>query len=108
MVDEEGTAAVRDALTREGHASQAELVEAVHDLHAAVAEVAHNRVLLLVAQVLIRLSRLHQIERLAPKTRNQIAAEVLRTHEGIADAIESGDRERLVTACAGISRRSAP
>ena len=45
------------------------------------------------AQVLIKLSRLHQIERLAPKTRNQIAAEVLRTHEGIADAIESGDRE---------------
>ena len=44
-VDEEGTAALRDALTREEHASQAELVEAVHDLHAAVAEVAHNRVL---------------------------------------------------------------
>jgi DNA-binding FadR family transcriptional regulator len=92
-VDEEGTAALRAALTREEHASQSELVEAVHDLHAAVAEVAHNRVLLLVAQVLIRLSRLHQIERLAPKTRNQIAAEVLRTHEGIADAIEAGDRE---------------
>ena len=92
-VDEEGTAALRDALTREEHASDGELVEAVHDLHAAVAEVAHNRVLLLVAQVLIRLSRLHQIERLAPKTRNQIAAEVLRTHEGIAAAIEAGDRE---------------
>src|ERR1700722_17675 len=92
-VDEEGTAALRDALTREEHASDDELVEAVHDLHAAVAEVAHNRVLLLVAQVLIRLSRLHQIERLAPKTRNQIAAEVLRTHEGIAAAVEAGDRE---------------
>ena len=92
-VDEEGTAALHDALAREEHASDAELVETVHDLHAAVAEVAHNRVLLLVAQVLIKLSRLHQIERLAPKTRNQIAAEVLRTHEGIAAAVEAGDRE---------------
>ena len=43
--------------------------------------------------MLIRLSRLHQIERLAPKAQKQIAAEVLRTHEGIAAAIEAGDRE---------------
>jgi DNA-binding FadR family transcriptional regulator len=92
-VDEEGRTALHDALTREEHASDSELVEAVHDLHAAVAEVADNRVLLLVAQVLIRLSRLHQIERLAPKARNQIAAEVLRTHVGIAAAVEVGDRE---------------
>ena len=47
----------------------------------------------LVALVLIRLSRLHQIERLAPKAQKQITAEVLRTHEGIARAIEEGDRE---------------
>ena len=48
-------------------ATDAERVEAVHDLHAAVAGAAHNRVLQLVALVLIRLSRLHQIERLAPR-----------------------------------------
>jgi len=65
----------------------------VHDLHAAVAAAAHNRVLQLVALVLIRLSRLHQIERLAPKAQKQITAEVLRTHEGIARAIVDGDRE---------------
>ena len=65
----------------------------MHDLHAAVAAAAQNRVLQLVALVLIRLSRLHQIERLAPKARKQIRAEVLRTHEGIARAIEDGDRE---------------
>ena len=47
----------------------------------------------LVALVLIRLSRLYQIERLAPKTQKQIKDEVLRTHEGIARAIEDGDRE---------------
>ena len=65
----------------------------MHDLHAAVATAAHNRALHLVALVLIRLSRLHQIERLAPRARKQIAAEVLHTHEGIARAIEDGDRE---------------
>jgi DNA-binding FadR family transcriptional regulator len=92
-IDDEGTAGMRDALIREEGATDIELVEAVHDLHAAVASAAHNRVLDLVALVLIRLSRLHQIERLAPKTRNQIKAEVLRTHEGIAAAIDAGDRE---------------
>ena len=92
-IDDEGTAGLQEALTREEHATDAERAEAVHDLHAAVAAAAHNRVLQLVALVLIRLSRLHQIERLAPKAQKQITAEVLRTHEGIARAIEDGDRE---------------
>ena len=47
----------------------------------------------LVALVLIRLSRLHQIERLAEKARKQIQREVHRTHQGIADAVVAGDRE---------------
>ena len=38
-----------------------------------------------------RLNRLHQIERLALKAQKQITAEALRTHEGIARAIEDGD-----------------
>lgn len=92
-IDDDGRAALHDALTHEEHATDAERAEAVHDLHAAVARAAQNRVLLLVALVLIRLSRLHQIERLAPKTRSRIQEEVLRTHEGIARAVESGDRE---------------
>jgi len=92
-IDHEGTGDMRDALLREESATDVELVEAVRDLHAAVAVAAHNRVLKLVALVLIRLSRLHQIERLAPKTRNQIKAEAHRTHEGIAAAIDAGDRE---------------
>jgi DNA-binding FadR family transcriptional regulator len=46
-----------------------------------------------VALVLIRLSRIYEIERLAPKARKQISAEVHRAHEGIAAAVESGDRE---------------
>jgi len=92
-IDDAGSAGLQEALTREEHATDAERAEAVHDLHAAVAAAAHNRVLQLVALVLIRLSRLHQIERLAPKAQKQITAEVLRTHEGIARAIEQGDRE---------------
>ncbi len=92
-VDEEGVIGLQEALLREERGTDAEQAELVHDLHAAVAAAAKNRVLNLVALVLIRLSRLHQIERLAPKARKQIRAEVLRTHEGIARAVESGDRE---------------
>jgi DNA-binding FadR family transcriptional regulator len=92
-IDDEGVAGLREALIREEGASDRERAEAVHDLHAAVAAAARNRALDLVALVLIRLSRLHQIERLAPKARKQIAAEVLRTHAGIAAAIEDGDRQ---------------
>ena len=92
-VDEEGAVGLQEALLREERGTDAEQAELVHDLHAAVAAAAKNRVLSLVALVLIRLSRLHQIERLAPKARKQIRAEVLRTHEGIARAVESGDRE---------------
>ena len=92
-IDDEGRALLHEALAHEEHATDAERAEAVHDLHAAVAQAAQNRVLLLVALVLIRLSRLHQIERLAPKARSRIQAEVLRTHEGIATAVESGNRE---------------
>jgi DNA-binding FadR family transcriptional regulator len=92
-IDEAGMAGLQDALTHEENATPAERVEAVHDLHAAVAAAAQNRVLNLVALVLIRLSRLHQIERLAPRTQREIQEEVLRTHQGIAAAITAGDRE---------------
>jgi DNA-binding FadR family transcriptional regulator len=71
----------------------AERLEAEDDLHAAVAAAAQNSVLYLVALVLIRLSRLHQSERLAPKLQRQIRAEVLSTHSGIAEAVVAGDRE---------------
>jgi DNA-binding FadR family transcriptional regulator len=50
-------------------------------------------VLELIALVLIRLSRLYEIERLALKARKQVRAEVLRAHGGIAAAVETGDRE---------------
>jgi DNA-binding FadR family transcriptional regulator len=92
-MDAEGRAGIEEALSRELTTTDAERAEAVHDLHAAVATAAHNRALDLVALVLIRLSRLHQIEQLAEKARDQIRAEVHRTHQGIADAVVAGDRE---------------
>jgi DNA-binding FadR family transcriptional regulator len=88
-----GLPGLREALDREAKTPEDEHADAAHDLHAAVAAVAGNRVLELVALVFIRLSRIYQIERLAPPARRQISAEVLRAHEGIAAAIESGDRE---------------
>jgi DNA-binding FadR family transcriptional regulator len=92
-IDDEGVRRMKVALEHEATSSQAEIAEAVHDLHAAVASIAGNRALELVALVLIRLSRLHQIEQLAASAHEEIRAEVLRAHEGIAAAIGSGDRE---------------
>jgi len=50
-------------------------------------------VLELVALALIRLSRLHRVERAAPRTRAQLSAEMYRAHVAIAEAVEAGDRE---------------
>ena len=52
-----------------------------------------NRALELVALVLIRLTRLHQIDRLSDAVRRKVADEVPRTHQGIAAAIIEGDSE---------------
>jgi len=92
-IDTEGVELLHRTLGREENGTDAAGAESVDDLHAAVAATAHNRVLDLVALVLIRLSPLHQLERPAPKGRHRVSAEVLRTHEGIAAAIVSGDRE---------------
>jgi DNA-binding FadR family transcriptional regulator len=91
-IDDEGTAGLNEAIAEELDA-EGDRTGTVHDLHAAIAAAAHNRVLQLVALVLIRLSRLPPVERLAPKGRKQMSAEMLRTHQDIARAIEGGDRE---------------
>ena len=92
-IDEVGIAGLHEALTREENATDADQLKEADDLHVAVAAAAQNQVLELVTLVLIRLSRLHQVERLAPKLQRQIQAEVLRTHSGIAEAVAAGDRE---------------
>ena len=92
-VDEEGRARIKQALEREATSSEEERAQAVHDLHAALAGAASNRVLELIALVLIRLSRVYQVEKLAPKAIDRIRAEVMRTHAAIAQAVLDGDKE---------------
>lgn len=92
-IDAEGTVRLRDALEREKNASDAEFAEAGHDLHGVIAALGGNRALELVTLVLIRLTRLHQIDRLSDAVRKKVADEVPRTHEGIANAIFEGDGE---------------
>jgi DNA-binding FadR family transcriptional regulator len=92
-IDAEGAVAIKNALDCEAKTPQDEQADVVHDLHAAVAAAAGNRVLELIALVFIRLSLIYQIEQLAVGAREQISAEVLRTHEGIAAAVEAGDQE---------------
>ena len=67
-------------------------VNTAHDLHATIASLAGNRALELVELVLIRLTRLHQVER-KPGSRSGIKRDVYRAHEAIVAAIIDGDRE---------------
>jgi DNA-binding FadR family transcriptional regulator len=90
-VNASGVARLHEAMMHEQEDANAGRTDAAYLLHAAVAEVARNRVLHLVALVLIRLSRLHQADRLPANAQKQIRAEVLRTHEGIIEAIEAGN-----------------
>jgi DNA-binding FadR family transcriptional regulator len=88
-----GIARLREALDREAKSPAEEQPDVSYDLHAAVAATAGSRVLELIAQVFLRFSRIYQIERLAASARDEISAEVRRTHEGIATAIGSGGRD---------------
>jgi DNA-binding FadR family transcriptional regulator len=63
-----------------------------HDLHATIASLAGNRALELVELVLIRLTRLHQVER-NPRARRKMQPAVYRAHEAIIAAIIERDRE---------------
>ena len=60
-----------------------------HDLHAVIAQLTGNPVLELVALVLIRLSRLHQLTPAGHRP-EAIVEEVTRAHGRIVDAIVSG------------------
>ncbi|MGH9025904.1 MAG: FadR/GntR family transcriptional regulator, partial [Acidimicrobiia bacterium] len=64
----------------------------VNDLHAVLAALTGNRVLELVARVLVRLSRLHDGTRTA-RVRRAMRAEVNNAHALIAEALIEGDRD---------------
>lgn len=89
-LDTAGRARISEVLEREEESSRG---EAVHDLHAAIAGAASNRVLELVALVLIRLTRLYQVERLARRDSGLIREEIHRAHSAIAEAVLNGDRD---------------
>jgi len=90
--DAEANDVLRAALSAEEGAGDEEMVEVVHDLHAAIASLGGNRALELVARVLIRLTRLREAER-PHRARLEIRREVHRAHTGIVEALVAGDRE---------------
>lgn len=91
-IDQDGRARVQAALAREAQSSEEDRLAVVHDLHAVLASVAGNRVLELVALVIIRLSRLHQVAERASLAGTRIRAEVDRVHSAIVAAVLDGDR----------------
>jgi DNA-binding FadR family transcriptional regulator len=92
-INDDGASRLRIALEREKNSSDAEFADAGNDLHGVIVALGGNRALELVAMVLIRLTRLHQIDQLSAAARKKVADEVPRTHEGIATAIIDGDGE---------------
>jgi DNA-binding FadR family transcriptional regulator len=93
QLDEEGVIDLREALEREQHVPEEAFASTSHDLHAVVARLAGNRALELVALVLIRLTRLHQIANLSATARSKIGKEVRRTHADIVEAVIGGDTD---------------
>ena len=92
-VEEDVRTRLREALEAERAAPGQDFVLVVgHDLHATIAHLTRNPVLELVALVLIRLARMHQVE---PSGRwsGDLIEEVTRAHERIVEAIVSEDRE---------------
>jgi DNA-binding FadR family transcriptional regulator len=90
-MDDSDVGGLHDTLAREQEVSDAEFPAAGHDLHAALAVRSGNRVLELVALVLIRLTRLHQLEALSDRELRAVQHDVHGTHERIADAIIARD-----------------
>jgi DNA-binding FadR family transcriptional regulator len=78
------------ALAAEARATAAEMAEAVHDLHATLASLGGNRVLELLARILLRLTRLQDRRRPA-QARKAIREEIHKAHHGISQAIVEGD-----------------
>ena len=92
-LDADVEARLRAALTDELEAADDEFTAAAHDLHATLASVTGNRVLQLLALVLIRLSRLHEVGVLSARARGRVGAEVNRAHTAITDALVDRDRD---------------
>jgi DNA-binding FadR family transcriptional regulator len=92
-IDDDGAERLHTALEAERTVEDDQFLAAVHDLHATIATISGNRVLELLTVVLIRLSRIHEVGEMSGKQRRRVAAEVDRTHSGIAEALVARDVE---------------
>lgn len=85
--------ALREAVESERAASSEQLRELAHGVHGVLATASGNRVLELLALVLLRLTRIHQ----GPTPRNPIdpdaASGLAKVHERIVEAVVDGDVE---------------
>ena len=89
----EDEAALRRALEAERAATPEELRELAHGVHAILANASGNRVLELLALVLLRLTRIHQGPTARTKIDKATAADLARVHERIVEAVVDGDLE---------------
>lgn len=90
-IDGDGVRDLRAALVREETDPDADLNEVGHDLHLLIGELAENRLISLFLLILVRLSARHTSPSRVTRPRAEVAAEVHRTHQAIADAIIAGD-----------------
>jgi DNA-binding FadR family transcriptional regulator len=90
VLDDEGLAQLRGALEAERSATKLEFALVGHDLHLVLAELARNRVLELLAHVLVRLTRFHSAAPVdAPDPIP--SKDVTHVHNRIVEAIVAGD-----------------
>jgi DNA-binding FadR family transcriptional regulator len=90
-LDDEGSAMLDEA-SRLGERSQPMDI-AVHDLHVALAALAGNPVLELIALVLIRLTQFHQHRDLTEDQSREVEQDIQVAHMAIVRAVQSGDLE---------------
>jgi DNA-binding FadR family transcriptional regulator len=92
-LDADDVAALRQALEDEQAASPQELRDLAHGVHAVLAGTSGNRVLELLAMVLLRLTRIHQGPEQRRKLGTGAASELAHIHERIVDAVVDRDVE---------------
>jgi DNA-binding FadR family transcriptional regulator len=85
-------AALEVALQAELDASGSGLSEAAYGLHEVLAGLSGNRVLELMATVLIRLTRLQETDSVPRQVRRTVRVDVDRAHLAIVDAVQARDR----------------
>jgi DNA-binding FadR family transcriptional regulator len=92
-VDDDDAGALRQALEAERAATTDELRDLAHGVHAVLSGTSGNRVLELLLLVLLRLTRIHQGPTPRRKIDRRAANELALVHEGIVEAVVSGDVE---------------